>query len=233
MRKTVFILLILSVMPLSIFAQELSPKMAAFKDFCIRTANAAAVCDVDDLAACIDNWEAGEYDGNGNEIKPEHFVYNNEEIKISPFSNVNDDDVTDEVIVGMHFGFTPAAVDSWITNKCEAMTLADANMMRGDEIEMEYAVRALKANSKATYSTRGSGALEMFVVAEKGGKVNLAVHAIEKDRSGNVLNETNISDNTAAQLAQLIWTMDRNGKIEFTVENVSDKEISFIIVKKM
>ena len=222
----------LGVLPFNVFAQDLSPKMAAFKDFCVRGANAAPGCNVDELSALIDNWEPAEKDGNGNIAKEEKFVYNNEEIKYIEFSNIENEDVANEVIVGMHFGFTPYAVDNWITNKCEVVALADANMLRGDENNVEYVVRALKANSKATYSTRGSGDIEMFVVAENGGKVNLSIHAVEKDRSGNV-NETNLSDNAAAQTAQLKWTMNRNGKIEFTVENAGDKEISFIIAKSM
>ncbi len=232
MGKNIVSILILSLMPLGIFAQDLSPKMAAFKDFCVRTANAASACNVDELAVCIENWEPGESDVNGAEAKAENFVYNNEQIRYMEFGNINNVDVANEVMVGVHFGFTPAAVDSWITNHCEVVTLADANMLRGDETDFEYTVRAVKANSKVTYSTRGSGDLAMFVVAENGGKVNLSIHAVEKDRSGNV-NETNLSDNSGSQSAQLMWTMERNGTIEFTVENVSDREISFILVKSM
>ena len=232
MKKTLLIVLILSVLPFSIFAQDLSPKMAAFKDFCVRTANAAVKCDVDELALCIENWEPAETDGGGKVIKEEKFVYNNEEIKYIEFGSIENEDTANEEILGMHFGFTPYAVDNWITNKCEVVALADANMLRGDESNLEYTVRALKAHSKAVYSTRGSGNIEVFVVAENGGKVNLSIHAVEKDRSGNV-KETDLTDNSGAQTAQLKWSMDRNGKIEFTVENVGDKEISFILVKSM
>lgn len=232
MRRNFIILMILSVLPLEIFAQDLSPKMAAFKDFCVRSADAAAVCNSDELALCIDNWEPGEYDDNGNIIKEEKFEYNKMPIKCIKFGNFDTVDAENEVIVGMHFGFTPSAVDSWITNRCEAVTLADANMLRCDGSDLEYTVRALKANSKATYSTRGSGDIEMFVVAENGGKINFSVHAVERDRGGNV-SETNLADNSGSQTAQLMWTMNRNGKIEFTVENISDKEISFIVVKRL
>ena len=228
MRKIVFTFMVLGAMALGVNAQDLSPKMSAFKDYCVRAANSAAVCDVDDLAACIENWEPGENGG-------EKFSYGQEDIVYIPFSDFTEEDVSQESIVGMHFGFMPAAVDSWITNKCEAVPVADANLLRaGDgDTHLEYSVRALKAGGRATYATRASGDIELFVVAENGGKVGLSVHAVEKDRSGNVTNETTLSDNSGGQVAQLKWSMDRSGKVEFTVENQSDKEISFVVVKNL
>ena len=238
MKRITLILLILSVLPFEIMAQEaeesgLSPKMAAFKDYCTRAANAAASCDADELAACIENWEPAEYDANGNETKAEKFIYNDEEIHYSAFSDMECSDTTNEEIVGMHFGFMPQAVDSWITNRCETVELADANMLRDGQKHLEYAVRALKANSKATYTTRGSGLIEIFVVAEKDGQLTLSAHATEKNYKKEILKETDLADNSGNQTAQLSWNMERNGTIELTIENLSDKSISFIMVKKL
>lgn len=240
MKKLAFLILILSVMPFKMMAQdepsgELSSIMSAFKDYCLRAANAAANCDVDDLAACIENWEPGEYDSEGNTIKAEILNYNDEEITYINFGQLDCINCTQESIVGMHFGFMPQAVDSWITNHCEPTLVADAHALRAgeDAVELEFAVRALQPKGKATYTTDGTGDIEMFVVAEKGGNINLSIHSIEKpDRNGNI-KETTLADNSGAQSAQLAWSMYRNGTIEFTVENTSDKEISFIIAKKM
>ena len=240
MKKFLFIILILSALPFKIMAQdeedgELSSVMSAFKDYCLRAANAAANRDVDALAACIDNWEPGEYDSEGNTIKAEKLTYNDEEITYINFGKLDCIDCASERVVGMHFGFMPKAVDSWITNQCEPTLVADAYTLRAGEepIELEYEVRALKPKSKAVYSTVGTGDVEMFVVAEKGGSVKLSIHSIEKpDRNGNV-KDTSLTDDSGGQSAQLSWSMYRNGNIEITVENTSNKEISFIMAKNM
>ena len=240
MKKIAFIILILSVMPFKIMAQDqpsgkLSPVMTAFNDFCLRTANAAPVCDVETLVACIENWEPGEYDSEGNTIRAEILNYNGEKITYINFGQLEPIDTTNECALGVHFGFLPQAVDNWITNHCEPILITDAHMLRAgeDAVELEFAIRALQPKSKTTYSTDGTGDIEMFVVAEKGGSVKLSVLAIENpDRYGNI-KETTLSGNSGGQTSQLAWSMFRNGTIEFTVENTSDKEISFIIAKKM
>jgi hypothetical protein len=231
--------LILSALPFKIMAQdeedgELSSITSAFMDYCVRAANATADCDVETLAACIENWEPGEYDSEGNTLKAEVLTYDDEEITYINFGKLDCIDCSSESIVGMHFGFMPQAVDSWITNQCEPTLVADAHTLRAGEepIELEYEVRALKPKSKAVYSTVGTGDIEMFVVAEKGGSVKLSIHSIETDRNGNV-KDTSLTDDSGGQSAQLTWSMYRNGTIEITVENTSNKEISFIIAKKM
>ena len=237
MKKLVSIILILSVLPFEIMAQEeheeaeLSLEMAAFKDYCIAAANAAAECDVDTLALCIENWEPGEYDANGIEINPEKITYNDVEIYFTEFSDLNCVDTLSENIIGMHFGFTPQSVDNWITNQCEPVMIADAHQLRDGQKNLEYTVRVLKANSKATYSTRGGDDIEMFVVAENGGSVNFSIHAVETSKNGDKV--TDLADNSGSQWAQLSWSMYHSGTIEFTVENTTDREISFIIVKNL
>lgn len=231
--KTSFIILILSVLPFEIMAQgnnQLSSEMAAFKEYCIRVANAAATCNTDELSACIENWEPGEYDSDGYEINPEILTYNDVEITYSHFSDLETKDAASEVIQGIHFGFTPKAVDKWITNHCEVMEVADANQLRGDAVQLEYTVRTLPAHTRATYITQGGDDVEMFVVAEKDGKIRFSIHAVEQGGDNKV---TDLADNSGAQSAQLAWSMYYNGSIEFTVENVGNKEVSFIVAKKM
>jgi len=233
MKKITFIISILSALSFQTSAQNsLSSDTEAFKNYCITVANAAAQCNTDVLSASIENWKPAEYDESGNLTKSAKLIYNDEELDYSAFSDLEEVDTQNEEIVGMHFGFLPEAVDNWITNKCEAVELADANMLRGDEINFEYSVRAIKANSKATYKTRSAGYIELFAVAESGGKINLAIHSVEK-KNGEITNETTLSDSKGEQSAQLAWSMDRNGDIEITVENPTPKSISFILVKKM
>lgn len=226
-------LLILSLLPLEIFAQNLSPKMAAFKEYCLNVANASASCNISELEKCIENWTPAELDDNGNLITEEKFVYKNEQINYVMFGNLQCEDTVQEVSTGIHFSFLPPAVDSWIANNCEPVLIAEANLLRAEENSMEYSVRTLKPHGKAVYSTRGAETVEMFVVAENGGKIRFSAHSVEKKISGEITNEIRLTDPSDGQSAQLIWTMNRNGDVDFSVENLTDREISFIVVKKM
>lgn len=237
MKRIILSIFILCVGVISVFAQEdneLSPKMLALKKYCIRTANAAGTGNKDELIQCIDGWEPAEYDDNGNITKPEKFVYDGLPIMYSRFGHLLlRDTVQQEVSIGRHFEFVPAKVDSIITNDYEPVLLADAAMLRFGEKDCEYAVRALQPHGKALYETRGTGEIEMFVVAEYEGLINFSIHSVEKNFKGDITGETRLSDNSGKQSAQLMWTMSRSGTIYFSVENLTDKEISFIVVKKL
>lgn len=228
MRNVLLLLLLLCVS--EVYAQTnstLSPKMTAFKEYCVRAANAAAVCNTDELIKCIEGWEPAEG------TKDEKFVYEKELINYVPFGTFLLKDTVQETVLNNHFKFLPVEVDNWIVNKCEPVAIADAHALRKEPTHCEYVVRALKAKGKGVYVTRGAGNVEMFVVAESGGKINFSVHAVETNFKKEIIGETNLSDNGGSQSAQLIWAMNRNGEINFTVENLTDKEISFIVVKKL
>ncbi|MBO7595698.1 MAG: hypothetical protein J6T70_01475 [Bacteroidales bacterium] len=237
MKRILFTVLLLCFGDVSVFAQEgkvLSPLMSAFKDYCIHAANAAGTDDKDELMRCIDGWEQAEFDDNGNVVKPEKFVYDGQPIVYSRFGFLQLRDTVQQVAdVSSHFEFVPAKVDSILTNNYEPILLADAAMLRIGKKTCEYAVNALQPHGSVFYETRGTGDMEMFVVAEYGGQINFAIHSVEKDFMGAITNETILSDNGGNQSAQLIWTVSRNGTIYFSIENLTDKEISFIVVKKM
>lgn len=234
MKRTLIIVMLLVVWTAAASQTELSPKMAAFKEYCIRATLAAAECKVDVLEDCISNWSPPQYDANGNEIKEEKFVYKNERIAYAPFGFFDKLDTTHEVSLEGHFKFLPAEVDNWIVNKCEPVELVEASLLRPIGGNCEYAIRALKPQSKAIYSTHGADGLEMFVVAESGGKVNLSVHVAEEDIFGEIVKETDLKDvvDGGREYSQLVWKMDYYGTIKITVENTTDKDISFILVKK-
>lgn len=233
MKRTLIIGILLVVWTAAVAQTELSPKMAAFKEYCIRATLAAAECKVDVLEDCISNWTPPKYDANGNEIKDEIFVYKNEKIVYNPLGDFNKLDTTQEASLVGHFKFLPAEVDNWIVNKCEPVELAEACLVRPIGGNCEYVVRALKPNGKATYSSRGADKLEIFVVAESGGKVNLSVHVAEEDIFGEIVKETDLKDvvDGGREYSQLVWKMDYYGTIKITVKNTTDKEISFILVK--
>lgn len=214
---------------------NLSPKMEAFKQYCENVSKAAANCDVDVLADCISQWEPAQYDATGAVITGEKFVYANEEINYTPFGSLQKNDADQEATLDGHFKFLPADVDTLIANNCEPVAIAEAHQLRAGENHCEYLVSALQAKGKASYSTRGSGRIEMFVMPENGGKVNLSIHSIERNYKKEVTGETTLSDAApeGKDAAQLVWEMSRNGEIEFTIENTTDAEISFIVVKNL
>lgn len=212
---------------------SLSPKMAVFKDYCIRVANAAGECNTDILIDCIDNWTPEERDINGNIINPEKFIYHKETINYIPFGNLELVDTLQEVSPQGHFAFLPAEVDSWIANKCEAVAIADAHILRAEVNHCEYTIRALKQGGKAIYSSRGAGKMEMFVVAEHNAKIRFTIHAEEINFKKEVIKEIDLTFPSEGQAAQLSWLMAHNGTVVFSIENLTDRDISYIIVKKL
>ena len=214
----------------SVSAQaELSPKTAAFKEYCIRVSLAAAQCNLEQLKDCISGWKLTDTTGK----KKEKFVYKNETIVYKPMGDFSTVDTTDEISRNGHLGFIPPAVDDWITKNCTVLELDEMDLLRDFSLDCEYVVRALKPHGKAIYSTRGAGNVELFAIPENGGKLNLYVHTIEKNFRKEIVNEGDYEDASpeGREYAQLIWRMSRNGEIKITVENTSDKAVSFILVK--
>lgn len=234
MKKTLFTTMILIGWLASSTAQvEMAPCMVAFKEYCIRVSLGAAACDVDQLTECIKGWNPPKKARkDSTEVK---LVYKNQKIIFNTFGYFNTIDTTDEVSTNGHFMFLPAAVDTFIATQCEVLDLAEESLVRGPTVNCEYVVRALKPHGKATYYTRGTRQMEMFVVTETkgGGKIKFYVHATEKNFKGDILNEIDLEDapDGGREYAQLVWNMNRNGDVFFTVENTSDNAISFIVVR--
>lgn len=232
MKKILIALLLVVSFGESVYAQvELAPKTAAFKEYCIRVSLAAADCNIEQLSDCISGWKLT--DSIGTKKKKEKFVYKDENIVYKPMGYFSVVDTTDEISKSGHFGFIPPEVDKWITNNCTVIALDEMDLLRDLSLDCEYVVRALKPHGKAVYSTRGAGNVELFAVAERGGKVNLSVHTVEKNFRKEIVNEADYEDVSpdGREYAQLIWKMTRNGDIIITVENTSDNAISFILVK--
>ena len=214
---------------------KLSPVMVAFKEYCIRATLAAAQCNVNQLADCIANWTPPEYDANGNITKDEKFVYKEQKIDYDPIEDFKLVDTLQEIPLVGHFKFLPAEVDNWIVTQCEPVELDGICMLRGRAaFHCDYQIRALAPKGKAVYSMRGNGTAEFFAVAEAGGKINMSIHTIERNYKREILNEADYEDVSAngREYAQLVFSMGRTNEIFITIENTTDKPISFILVKK-
>ncbi|MBR4214736.1 MAG: hypothetical protein IKR94_05405 [Bacteroidales bacterium] len=229
MRKIAFLILVINLQILAVAhgqKLELSPEMAAFKQYCLDVRHGVEARNSDILIDCISNWTPAD---KSNE---EHFEYNGEKINYSSFNTLTCVDTTSEVPLGLHLRFLPAYIDTLIANNFEAVAVAEAHILRADEKHVEYIVRALAPKSSATYATNTNNDIELFAVAENGGKLKLSARTMECNFKHEIINETTHSS-PEGESAQLIFHIDRCGELEFTIENTSDEEISFIVVKKL
>ena len=229
MKKiTAILFLTIWIFPIGGIAQNaLSSKMSMLLEYCLRVRTGVENADADELIDCISQWQPGGF--VDNVLKKEKFIYKDTLMNFVPFGQVEDVDISQEIPLGTHLKFTPAQIDTLIANDLEPVDLADAHVLRtgtySTEIPTEYLVRAVKEKGKATYSVpAAAGKAEIFVVSENGGAVNLYV---------NTGGDNVIEDAGGKPSAQLSWQMENKGTIKFTVENTSDKPISFIVVKKM
>ena len=207
--------------PNIVMAQDsvsLSPKMELFKEYCLRVSKAAANCDVDELIDCISQWEPNV---NGKE----QFKYKNKLLNCTPMSVSNVDNSGEASIYG-HNQFMPEYVDSLIVNKCMPMEIIEPPLLRANNLfECTYLVRAIKPKSKVSYILYDcADDIELFFVSENGGLLNLYVKDDENSKT--------YSDITpdGKPCVQLKWNMYYSGDIEVTIENVTDNEVSFILV---
>ena len=83
---------------------------------------------------------------------------------------------------------------------------------------------AVAAGGSVTYSMMAQGEQQLMVVPECGGKVNLYV-----DDKGSGRKLADKADG-GKDCCTLNWMIERAGELVITVENKSDKDLSFIIV---
>lgn len=81
-----------------------------------------------------------------------------------------------------------------------------------------------RRGGSVTYSMMAQGEQQLMVVPECGGKVNLYV-----DDKGSGRKLADKADG-GKDCCTLNWTIERAGELVITVENKSDKDLSFIIV---
>ena len=213
----------LMLLPSGVTAQysvALSPKMELFKEYCLRVSKAAATCDVDELIDCISQWET---DTKGKE----QFKYRNTLLNCVPMSISEIDKSGDTTIYG-HNQFMPEYVDSIIVNKCMPIAIVEPPLLRAtnNKFDCSYLIRAIKPHGRVSYMVYDcADDVELFAVAENGGMINLYV---KDEENSKTYNDCALKGKTFTQLK---WNMYYSGDIEITIENASDNEASFILVK--
>lgn len=198
------------------FAQEsvLSKKMTTYRDFCLKVREGVEKKDVQILKECIAEWM-----GKNNTI-----IFQNDTIQILDYDRFYTIDGSAEADLKGHLQYYPEFVDSLIVYD---ISLANNYIERPLSLRGSYDCklihRALTPHSKAVYSSKGSGKRELLVVAENGGTVNLYV---SDEKNGIKVSDASPTGKAAAWVC---WNMDRFGSYIITVENTSDKTISFVI----
>lgn len=198
------------------FAQEsaLSKEMTTYRNFCLKVREGVEKKDVQILKDCIAEWM-----GESNTI-----IFQNDTIQILDFDRFSIIDGSAEADLKGHLLYRPEFVDSLIVYDISlANNYIEKPLSLRGPYDCKLIHRALTPHSKAIYSSKGSNKRELLVVAENGGTVNLYV-SDEK-------NGINVSDAspTGKAAAWVCWKMDRFGSYTITVENTSDKTISFVI----
>ncbi|WP_251967460.1 hypothetical protein NEE14_014980 [Parabacteroides sp. AD58] len=222
MRRIICLLFCLCNLSVWLGAQTapLSAKMELFKDYCLRIRYGVASKNLDELVDCLKEYNAEEYNSSGG-----LFVYKGEKIGLTAFDRFSllKDLSPGDIPLGQHLQFEPSYVDTLVSMDLQPVELEEASLLRS-EFDCRYTQRAIAAHSKCTYCTKGSGPKELFVVAEADGMINLTVNDV---RNNQVLKDVSSGGKPSAQVC---WEMKNFGEYTIEVVNLSDKDISVIIV---
>lgn len=213
---------LMSILFLHIFAgisvaQEsvLSKQMAIYRDFCLKVREGVELKDVQILKECIAEWN-----GDASTV-----TFQGQTVQLTDFDRFYVMDDSDETTLEGHLLYRPEFVDSLIVYDINlANHYIEKPLTMRTSYDCKFVHRALAPRGKGVYSSKGSGNRELLVVAENGGAVNLYV----SDERNNIQRSDASSQGKTA--AWVCWEMDRFGTYTITIENISDKEISFVIV---
>lgn len=200
-------------------AEALSPKMELFKEYCLNVRNAVAGHDLDTLEDCLKEFNQKTYMASGGD-----FVYRGETIALTPFSHFYPVDTLAAAPLESHLKFDPAYIDTLLATDLQPIALQSPTLLRSSSYDCMYTHQAIKAHGRCVYRSKGSGPKELFVVAENGGLVNLTV----RDKKNQT--ETKDETPTGKPAAEVTWNMARFGEYEIEIANMSDKDISVIVV---
>lgn len=207
--------------PACMWAQttKLSPKMELFKEYCLKVREGIGSQDIATLEDCLKEFNQKTYNATGG-----NFVYNGQTIALTKYDRFYKVDTLASVPMGNHLKFDPAYVDTLLATDLQPVALEEPTLLRSDGYDCMYIHQAIAAKGKCVYQAKGSGAKELFVVAENGGTINLVVK--------NPKNKVEVKDASSAgkPSAEVTWIMPRFSDYSIEVENTSDKDISVIIV---
>lgn len=125
-----------------------------------------------------------------------------------------------------HLQFNAAYLDSLLLHDLDMglIQVEGAFAMRGGSDALRCAHHAVEAGHSLTFAMQAAGMQRLLVVAESGGLVNLYV---DDKANGRKLRDAAHGGKAACRLD---WTLGKPGTLRLTVENKSDRAVSFIVV---
>lgn len=202
MRK--ILLLVLAVCASAIHAQNTTELMMKAEKACMMIRDAVTARSADNVMAGM------------------------EMISEIPFSELTLSSVDTKNAVPMrgHLQYNVEYLDELLLKNLDMglIEVEDAYKMRATSAPLRCTHRAVAAGGSVTYSMMAQGEQQLMVVPECGGKVNLYV-----DDKGSGRKLADKADG-GKDCCMLNWTIERAGELVITVENKSDKDLSFIIV---
>lgn len=205
MRITVLILALLTGMHANAQTKQLSAPMNAYKDACLKMQEGIAQgFDSDLLLDAIDMFQ---------------------KVEIIPFDEADyhaSDSVTAKNEAMPKIWYIPEYADKLILTK-QLVKLDDISIMRGD-FDIQVLHKGIKPYGKISYISAGCDHCEMLVVSEKDSNIRLTVKDTSKD-----IEYKGVSGKTR-NVSWVVWDMPaEGGEFIFSVENLSDKEVSLVI----
>lgn len=145
-----------------------------------------------------------------------------------PFSELelNSVDTKNAVPMRGHLQYNVPYLDDLLLNNLDMglIDVEDAYKMRATGTTLKCTHRAVAAGGSVTYSMTAQGEQRLLVVPECGGRINIYV---DDKGSGRKLSD---KADGGKDCCSLNWTIERAGELLITVENKSQRDLSFIIV---
>ena len=125
-----------------------------------------------------------------------------------------------------HLQFNAAYLDSLLLHDLDMglIQVEGAFAMRGGSDALRCAHHAVESGHSLTFTMQAAGMQRLLVVAESGGLVNLYV---DDETNGRRLDDATKAGKAACRLD---WTLEKAGTLRLTVENKSNRAVSFIVV---
>lgn len=202
MKKILLLLFIVCASP--IYAQTAAELIQKTEKACLKVRDAVAARSADNVMA-------------GMEMLSE--------IKLSRLE-LNPVDTNNAVPLDGHLIYKIDFLNSLLLKNLDMglVKIENPSFMRDPLPILKGAHRAVAAGKSVTYSFFSQGEQHLLVVPECGGKINLYV-----DDKNNGRQLADKADN-GKDCCKLDWTVERAGELLITIENKSNKDLSFIIV---
>ena len=202
---------IVSILFLSLFftcgirAQELSEGLKKIKDICLLVRQGVTQKDKYTIMESIDELHS---------------------LRWTEFIRFKTIEPSEESSLKGHLQFTPAFLDSLLLYQFDFnLVPSDLHAMRRPgSMDFHYIHKALAPRATGIYQIKGGGEMELLVVAEQKGLIQVSI----EDNVNNL--RLHDGSDTGKEACELVWKMEKPAEFQIKIENKTDMPISFIIV---